>query len=83
LIHDLLISVPARGGYGLPTAYFLLQGLGVLAEKSKPAARLGLACGWRGWCFTFLIAGPQAFWLFHPAFVHNVILPMLRAIGTL
>jgi len=34
LIHEAAISLPAGGGYGLPIAYFLLQGLGVLLERS-------------------------------------------------
>jgi predicted DCC family thiol-disulfide oxidoreductase YuxK len=81
LVHDFVISVPARGGYGLPTLYFLLQGAGVLFEHTNIARRCGLDRGFRGWLFTLAITAGPAFWLFHPAFIHNVILPMLRALG--
>jgi len=81
ILHDLVISLPARAGFGLPTAYFLLQSLGVLAERSVLGRRLGLGKGFRGWLFTALCAGAPVFWLFHPPFVTNVILPMLHAIG--
>jgi hypothetical protein len=81
VLHELVLSLPARGGYGLPTAYFLLQGLAVLFEHSKPGCKLGLGSGVRGWCFVALVAGLPAFWLFPPLFVHRVILPMLYAIG--
>lgn len=80
-LHELVISVPARGGYGLPTAYFVLQGLALLFERSKRGQNLGLGSGVKGWCFVALVAGVPAFWLFHPIFIHHVILPMLHAIG--
>jgi hypothetical protein len=81
LIHELVISVPAGGGYGLPTVYFAVQGAGIAAERTPQGRRLGLGRGWRGWIFTMLIAAGPAFWLFPPPFVHNVILPMFAAIG--
>ncbi len=83
LIHDLVISVPARGGYGLPTAYFLLQGMAVLFERSRAGRALCLGRGARGWLFTFLVTAAPAFWLFHPDFIHHVILPMLQVIGSI
>jgi Membrane bound O-acyl transferase family len=81
LIHDLVISAPARAGYGLPTAYFLLQGLGVLAERSRTGRRLGLGRGARGRFWTTLIALGPVFFLFHPWFVMRVMVPFLRAVG--
>lgn len=77
IIHDLLLSVPAGAGYGLPTAYFLLQGGGLWLERQKWGPREN----WTGRCFTVAVTALPAFWLFHPPFIRNVILPMLHAIG--
>jgi D-alanyl-lipoteichoic acid acyltransferase DltB (MBOAT superfamily) len=83
LIHELVISFPAGAGYGLPTAYFLLQGWGVVAQRSTVGNRLELRHGISGRIFTMLIAAGPAFWLFHPPFVRNVILPFMKALGAL
>lgn len=82
IIHELSISFPARGGFGMPLGYFLLQGIGVLIERSRFGQALGLGDGWRGWLFMFCFTAAPAYWLFHPTFVQNVILPMLQTIGT-
>lgn len=83
LIHELVISLPAGAGFGLPSAYFLLQGFGVLTERSAAGQWLGLGAGPRGWTFTMLVVAGPAFWLFHPPFVEKVILPFMQAIGAL
>jgi len=83
LIHDLVISLPARAGYGLPTAYFVLQGAGMTVEHSEFGKRLGLGHGVRGWSFMALFLAGPAFWLFHPWFVLRVILPFMQAIHAL
>src|SRR5277367_199005 len=83
LIHDLVISLPARGGYGLPTGYFLLQGLGVTLERSALSRRLGLQQGATGWIFMAVVTAGPAYWLFHPPFVQRVILPFMHAVHAL
>jgi Membrane bound O-acyl transferase family len=83
LVHDLVISLPAGGGYGLPTIYFLLQGTGMSIEHSRLGKRLDLGQGVRGWCFMMLFLAAPVFWLFHPPFVLRVILPFLQAIHAL
>ena len=83
LVHELVISLPASGGYGLPTAYFLIQWLGVVVERSWLGKRLGLRHGFAGWLFAFVVvAGPMCI-LFHPPFVTGVMVPFLRVIGAL
>jgi len=83
LVHDLVISLPSHGGYGLPTAYFALQGFGVLFERSPIGARMGLRRGFRGWLFMAIVTAAPAYWLFHPPSVRGVIVPFLHAIGAM
>ncbi len=83
LIHDLVISLPAGGGYGLPTTYFTLQGAGLLAEHARGSALSRWRGRWPGRAWTWLVVAGPAFWLFHPLFVRRVILPFMRAVYAL
>src|SRR5262249_22178567 len=68
LIHEFVISVPAGAGYGLPTLSFPIEGLAILAERSKVSRRLGLGRRWRGWLFTTVVLLAPVRLLFHRAF---------------
>jgi alginate O-acetyltransferase complex protein AlgI len=74
LAHEVVISVPAGAGYGLPTAYFALQAGAIVTEK-----RLKL----RGHLWTIAVIALPALFLFHPPFVERVILPFLTTLGAL
>lgn len=69
--HDLLLSVPAGGGYGCCTAYFAIQAAGVMFERRRPRRR------WRTLCWVIL---PLPL-LFHPTFLDRVWRPFLAALG--
>jgi D-alanyl-lipoteichoic acid acyltransferase DltB (MBOAT superfamily) len=83
LVHDFVISLPARAGYGLPTAYFMIQGIGVAAERSGVGRRLGLQAGVRARIFILILTAGPAFWLFHPPFIMRVIVPFMYAVHSL
>jgi hypothetical protein len=78
LIHEVAISLPAKGGGGLPTLYFLLQPVGIFFERTGFYASLAPFLQ-RIVTYVF-VAGP-AFILFHPQFMRIVILPFGRALG--
>lgn len=83
VVHDVVISWPAGGGYGGPTGFFLLQAAGILAERSGAGRRAGFGRGWRGWLFAMaLLLGPATI-LFHRPFVLGIVVPFLAALGAL
>jgi alginate O-acetyltransferase complex protein AlgI len=81
VVHDLVMSIPAAGGLGLPTMYFCIQGLGLFLERTRVGKALGLGQGWIGWFFAGLVTVLPMGLLFHPPFVHRVIVPTLAALG--
>lgn len=83
LVHDAVISLPAGGGYGRPTLFFLLQGAGVLAERSRAGRSWGLGAGARGWLFAMSMLLLPLGLLFHRPFVLQIILPFMHSVGAL
>lgn len=76
-VHELAISVPAGAGFGLPTCYFLLQGLGISAARQAAQYGIPVRRGPCGWAYTTVFTLPAAYFLFHPPFVKRVILPII------
>lgn len=54
-LHEIVLSVPAQGGYGLPTLYFVIQAAGVALVRSQTGLRWGLQKGQRAWNFGALL----------------------------
>lgn len=86
LMHELVITVPAQGGFGGPTAYFLLQACAIAFERSSAGRSLGLGRNGlhrnvRSRLFTAIVLIAPVPLLFPPTFVENVALPWLRAMA--
>jgi Membrane bound O-acyl transferase family len=82
VIHDVVLSLPARGGYGGPTLFFLCQALALFAERSVVGRRLGLGHGLTGRVFTAATLLLPLYGLFHPPFVERIVVPFMKALGT-
>jgi hypothetical protein len=76
VLHE-FVSVLARGGYGGPLLYFLIQCAGFLLEGTRPGRWL-VRRPWLGWSWTMLVVvGPVAL-VVPPALLSDVIVPVLR-----
>lgn len=78
LLHELVLSVPATGGFGLPTTYFALQAAGVALVNAPQGARWHLREGRRAWWFGFVLAFLGLPLLFPPPFHENVMRVLLH-----
>jgi alginate O-acetyltransferase complex protein AlgI len=80
-IHEIMISAPARGGYGGPMMYFIINGLAVQIETLSGWQKLThrLPVLGRLWTMTMVLAPLPL--LFHRPFQTQVVLPFLTAIG--
>jgi len=83
LVHEAVVSLPARGGWGGPTLYFLIQGAGIAVEKSPLGKQMNLGSGLRGWVWTALCTLAPVTLLFHALFVHRVIVPFYQTLHDL
>ncbi len=78
LFHELVISFPSHGGYGGPTAYFVIQGLGLLLERRAFCRGLMQRQPLLGWLYTLtFVLGPIGL-LFPAPFLTHVIVPFLE-----
>jgi hypothetical protein len=80
VVHDLVISVPARAGLGLPMLYFAIQGAALGLERSRLGRSLGLGRGAAGRVFAAVAVLLPVLFLFHPAFLSRVMIPMFRSL---
>jgi Membrane bound O-acyl transferase family len=81
LVHDLVISMPAGGGYGWPTLFFVIQAAAIFFERSPLGQAHGLGHGWRGRHWTMLVLVLPVCGLFHPPFVRRIVVPFMKACG--
>jgi Membrane bound O-acyl transferase family len=83
LIHELVITVPAQSGYGLPTLYFLLQGAGIVLSQGRFGRCMHLRRGPAARAFAWGVTVLPVCCLFPSGFIHNVVLPFFEKIGAL
>ena len=80
LYHE-MVSFLAGSGYGGPTLYFLVQYLGVAAERSGPGRRALRGRPWLGRAWTLAVVVAPLGLVLHRGFVEGYVVPMLSEAG--
>lgn len=90
IVHELVMSWPARGGWGLPTMNFLMQCAGLYVERSPLGRRWGLMGAgrshgvpavWRSRIWTAAVVIAPLPLLVNRVFAENVVIPFYRTLG--
>ncbi len=79
IAHELVITIPARGGYGGPTLYFFLQAIAMWLERGCRIPRGGFL--WRARTLSFLVLPLPL--LFPATFVERVMHPFFATLHAL
>lgn len=80
LLHEIAISLPVNAGYGLPMLYFTFHAAAMLAETKSTILQRLLKRPMLShiWVMSLLILPLPL--LFHPAFIHQVLIPLRQLI---
>lgn len=81
LVHELIVSVPARAIWGPPSLYFAIQAAAIGWERSPLGRKLGFGRGAIGIVFCYAVAFGLLPVMYHPTFIRRVMVPMLVAIA--
>lgn len=76
IFHEVAISLPVMEGFGLPTAYFTLQGVLVMVERRLGIQDARLARAWT--VAALLLPFPL---LFHTSFLYQIVWPLMLDIA--
>jgi len=81
LVHEFLITIPSRSGYGGPTVFFAIQAVALLMERSALGRQIGLGHGFVGRAFAAVTLLAPVGLLFPAAFLTEIIVPFCRVLG--
>ncbi|WP_239618369.1 MBOAT family protein [Cohnella mopanensis] len=78
ILHELAISLPVRQSFGMPLLYFVINGTGVVIERTMERRGFSVAgVAWLGriWTFVWLVLPVPL--LFNSSFLKSIIWPII------